>query len=1044
MVHLVIVKTTNKARVGLTYRPRSYNSKTKASKKSYFRSLKEAVQDYTRYNDQICIVTHLPDRKVVKSTKVTRAMLEEYVSRSGPASKKITRFFKELVGLDDLKGSETRLLAKILLKTDSVELMKAGISSETFKGRVSGLNKIVRHLENLSKKGLKDAFLKRVQEHKGSEEELMSFVQFSDIACSALRPKSHSKADRNLEKYNRLLKPTGVTISMLKDFAEGTDISHKNAIAELLSNLAGEDCNNLNIDQLKELSKLLIERRATQNTSVLLINKIASLRKTGEATKVQYDEELFHLIRSASEAIIGKDGKINIEATKEILKQIKFWDDRHHEHGLRILDLLINSPKFRKSIEKIKKPGDMEGTGTVKSYIRTMLCMRSDQEITSVDAKRAILGAVLSDLRQGNEGSCFGTAISIAAHDCIPQLMIKDLSSMVEKGYFTRKRKEDGKEKVERFYMGANESIIKEASENNMSPRDAFDMIRTDYPEYSEIFSSANLDKGFKGYFPTSRFMMAPEITIREIIDQTLKMHYDLSDEDFKAEEELKTLNQQIKDLSVEASVNNDSNLDHKVQELIEEYDTKAKQLGDKRFKLEKHHKDLSKLREIAYAEILGISLLSKGWDYAIMSAELRGIEGEHQTFFKKVPKPMKEMFRDTFFNKDKGDIFLQEIGKVSKEMSVSLNELNQEQVNQVQGLLNDTVNKTQSIMEERLTIKTVKNEEGSGLGHYLMYAVGEEDVKRFKVLSNEREYSEVMVSCMMEAFNSVIELNRDELDEKTKSYIMNFKGILGDELASKKFRESSLSFLANTKQVRAEAGPWGSFMSTDRISSLYFGGKNTDYHTIDQGYWSLRQYSPDPKTVGYLSLFSVISTTSLALAGIISPSSHTYAVAATLIAAALDTLSESQLAKKKYDKKNNRMNVLANFIKYSRKIYKEVKNRDEWIKYPVGIKGHACNLLPFNESIRKIVESDEDIDAYLTKMMESPDLKTIAVMDANYSNSCYLGFEIGGGDIRIVKLDAKYDNTGEPTKWDDDFGDVTIDDGIHKVIDETISKYRD
>src|SRR4029079_2850335 len=135
-------------------------------------------------------------------------------------------------------------------------------------------------------------------------------------------------------------------------------------------------------------------------------------------------------------------------------KLLNINDVRHSSHVHRILDLLENDVKFRELIENVNGPSDSEGTATVKNYIRVMLQLGDAEKITKVHAQRAVLGAVLSDLRQGNVGSCYGTAIAICVHDSIPHLMVEDLAEMVQKGYFVRKRNTSEGEVEERFYMG--------------------------------------------------------------------------------------------------------------------------------------------------------------------------------------------------------------------------------------------------------------------------------------------------------------------------------------------------------------------------------------------------------------------------------------------------------------------------------------------------------------------------------------------------------------------------------------------------------------
>ncbi|PWU05389.1 MAG: hypothetical protein C5B43_03400 [Verrucomicrobia bacterium] len=692
-------------------------------------------------------------------------------------------------------------------------------------------------------------------------------------------------------------------------------------------------------------------------------------------------------IRNICMAIIDSDGKIDVTEVQKIrqqfdqLEQTSITDIRHKAHIIYILDLLEKSPNFRTLLEKVNKPGDFEGSETVKSYIRIMLNLKSDEEITHVDAKRAVLEAVFSDLRQGNVGSCFGTAIAIMVHDCLPQLMIQDLTSILEKGYFTRKQKIKGKEVEERFYIGENLAISNEIDNKARSMLNFFELItqlRNKFPEYANIFTNANIEK-FLNLNPNLIYEFKDNPTV--FFDKLLKNYFEITDKDFEKENALLALSNEIHTLSVEQSLTNDENLNVKIQSLIDEYEEKSHQLGEKRF-LIIQYRDLSKkIKSILYVMDADISLLAKGWEYGIMSAELRQIEEKTDREYSK--HYMQDHFQAALFNKEQGEIILKELDNAKNNIpKISL-----EKQNSIQTFLDNWVTIMKTVLKEKITIKTIVDKEGSEVSHYLMYAMGEKDIGKFKVLTSEEECSQVIVSCIMEAFEKVISEDRDIMDKEVKDYLLNLKGILGDRLASKEFKESIKSLLSHTVKIRAQIKKF----SRDRIGPIYFEQLYNEKHynfTI-----------PNISDIGDAEQIKI---------------------------------------------KMQRINSLSTFILLSQYLYKSKQNKNPSIKYPIGILKHSCNLIPFNPTMQEIVQSNEEISAYLNRLIRNTEKKVIALMDSNWNNSCYLGFEIGNGNIRIVKMNAQFEIVGPADIWENNFGYILFSTSLAMTIDKTISNFKD
>lgn len=741
------------------------------------------------------------------------------------------------------------------------------------------------------------------------------------------------------------------------------------------------------------------------------VSKIGELIATGgfkDISKLPVDE----LLRSVVMAIIGSDGRIDIERVDEVRKLVSIDDARHSAHVHRILDLLEKDGGFRKLIESVKAPRDTEGSGTVKGFIRIMLQMGDSEPVKKVDARRAVLQAVLSDLRQGNVGSCYGTAIAICVHDSIPHLMVKDLASMVEKGYFVRRRNTSGGEVKERFYIGENFDVRKELEIVGLKKED-MDIIMGDCA---------------------------------------------IKEDDLKEVEELKDLADKIKTLAVEASLNDDKELDKKVQKLINKYSEKESTLREKILNVNLYYKAISSLYKKFYVQIKGVSLLTKGWEYAIMSSELREIEREHEMSSTKIPPMMRELFKETLFNKDRGEVFITEMSGVLEKLQAQESTFDDEQKRQLSEYLQEIVEAMKSIVDSRITVVTCQPPGTNQTMHELAYAMGGKDVKKFKVLSNENGYSEAVLGCMMEAFEQVTK--DGEMDGGVRNFLMNLKGMLGDKLQSKEFRMSVRSFAKNAGYDRLpdykfSKDIYSRLDKPNRPGSVYFESayvKNVLQIESNFPFQELLEsigYKTSVKDVDVgsyhfhvFNFFRSLGETGFSILMLSFIIAIIYDLFGRSLESTMVCLLVFLLGKiVQVTKRTGPASILVHFIEAGRQIYANVKNHDEWIKYPIGTPMHACTLMPFNESVRKIVESDEDIGQYVQRMIASPQKTTIAVMDQNYEGEdCYLGFELGGGSIRTVKLNAKFEVTGDVSI--DTFKDVEIAETLYVNIDDRISEY--
>ncbi|MDR1255215.1 MAG: hypothetical protein LBJ78_04320, partial [Puniceicoccales bacterium] len=99
------------------------------------------------------------------------------------------------------------------------------------------------------------------------------------------------------------------------------------------------------------------------------------------------------------------------------------------------LDRLQHDPGLREQLMNIGRNGI---SPVAHQAIRETLGLPPGAPITPKEAQQAALAALLSPLRQGKVGSCFATSVAINIHDTRPSEMLRDMASLIEKGFIER------------------------------------------------------------------------------------------------------------------------------------------------------------------------------------------------------------------------------------------------------------------------------------------------------------------------------------------------------------------------------------------------------------------------------------------------------------------------------------------------------------------------------------------------------------------------------------------------------------------------------
>ncbi|CAM2063915.1 hypothetical protein SCOR_01030 [Sulfidibacter corallicola] len=149
-----------------------------------------------------------------------------------------------------------------------------------------------------------------------------------------------------------------------------------------------------------------------------------------------------HSAVKMAEKIIGPGGAIDQNFVAEFSAQLQNDPLRaghgrgpHQAHLLKILNLLANDAGFQNDLGAVRSP---RGNGNpARNLIRATLGLPTGTAVTRTHTKRAVLAALLAEVRQGAVGSCFATSVAVMVHDEQPRKMLNMLSQMVRNGCFT-------------------------------------------------------------------------------------------------------------------------------------------------------------------------------------------------------------------------------------------------------------------------------------------------------------------------------------------------------------------------------------------------------------------------------------------------------------------------------------------------------------------------------------------------------------------------------------------------------------------------------
>ncbi|MES2741338.1 MAG: hypothetical protein V4754_10360 [Pseudomonadota bacterium] len=103
------------------------------------------------------------------------------------------------------------------------------------------------------------------------------------------------------------------------------------------------------------------------------------------------------------------------------------------KHVIKTLLRLQNDPVLRNVIESTCAPPNDKLRGPAADLVRASLNLPpSQQSLSAVDARRAVVMSLLGNLRQGKVGSCFASATAIAIQNDDPRQLAQDLRQLLQ------------------------------------------------------------------------------------------------------------------------------------------------------------------------------------------------------------------------------------------------------------------------------------------------------------------------------------------------------------------------------------------------------------------------------------------------------------------------------------------------------------------------------------------------------------------------------------------------------------------------------------
>lgn len=168
------------------------------------------------------------------------------------------------------------------------------------------------------------------------------------------------------------------------------------------------------------------------------------------------------LALNIADAVINGYGEVDVSLVTEMQKQLKedalagkLKAGPHHKAMIAMLDKFKTSSSMRDKLNSIQPPGK----NTPQEAMLQATLGKTTSPLSRIDTRIAVMSAMLSDLRQGPVGSCFGTSIAIHLKKDHSEKMLDHMKDMVESGCIKGSFQKSSKDPIQTLKMPINLSL---------------------------------------------------------------------------------------------------------------------------------------------------------------------------------------------------------------------------------------------------------------------------------------------------------------------------------------------------------------------------------------------------------------------------------------------------------------------------------------------------------------------------------------------------------------------------------------------------------
>ncbi len=253
---------------------------------------------------------------------------------------------------------------------------------------------------------------------------------FATIEAKAAQPDDLAKAEA-AHLYSLLAKSGGTP-----EIKAAAAARQKAILAALMKDAK-------NPDRVREIAEIVGEPALGLYKAQAGKPALGDLAKNGTAADEQKKSKLqdpdraanVDLAKNVSVRLVTDDGGLDLMALH--LQNLDDLDDGTlaGKTMARTLKKLRDDPKLQALFEGLPMP---ERDNPICDMLRATLGKKGGEPLSPAEVKKAVLSAMLAELRQMDVGSCFGTSVTVHVHDAKPGLMLKDMHEMLGTGKITR------------------------------------------------------------------------------------------------------------------------------------------------------------------------------------------------------------------------------------------------------------------------------------------------------------------------------------------------------------------------------------------------------------------------------------------------------------------------------------------------------------------------------------------------------------------------------------------------------------------------------